>query len=81
MRIFKDKIGLTVKNDGKALTAKLGLEHGTLRHEGDFVFRAVYGGTSVIIRTEPKDDEGNEIIITSVSAVDDADAEFSIMED
>ena len=61
---LKNKIGTTVKNDGKELTAALGVRE--LHHTGNFCFEASYGGMSIAITTEPQDDDGEFIKVTDI---------------
>ncbi len=58
-----DKI---VKNDGKELTEVLGLDEGTLKHQGNYWFTATKDNSQVSIYTEPTDETNDHIRITSV---------------
>ncbi len=50
-----------VKNDGKGLVELLGLDEGTLEHQGNYCFIAARGDSRVDIYTEPADEEGENI--------------------
>lgn len=52
---------LTVKNDGKELSEALGLDPGSLRHVGNFVFEGKQGNSHVRIYTRPTDEEQEHI--------------------
>lgn len=67
---LKGKIGMVVKNDGEGL--REALETSNLRHTGNYKFEARYCGTSIIISTEPQDDEGDYIKITNIRIHPDA---------
>lgn len=67
-----DKI---VKNDGKGLVELLGLNYGTLKHQGNYCFTAYRDGREVEIFTEPTDEEGKNIRVTSVY-IDGEEYEF-----
>ena len=61
---LKDKIGTVVKNDGKELAAALDVYN--LTHTGNFCFEASFGGMSIVITTEPQDDNGDVIRVTDI---------------
>lgn len=67
-----DKI---VKNDGKGLVEALGLDEGTLEHQGNYCFMAAKGDSTVDIYTEPTDEEGENIKIIGVY-IDGEEYEF-----
>ncbi len=67
-----DKI---VKNDGKGLVELLGLDEGTLEHQGNYCFMAAKDDRVVDIYTEPADEEGKNIRVNSVY-VDGEEYEF-----
>lgn len=58
-----DKI---VKNDGNGLVELLGLDKGTLEHQGNYCFMAAKGDSVVDIYTEPTDEEGENIRVYAV---------------
>lgn len=67
-----DKI---VKNDGKGLVELLGLDEGTLEHQGNYCFMAARGDSRVDIYTEPADEEGETIRVNGVY-IDDEEYGF-----
>ena len=54
-----------VKNDGKGLVELLGLDEGTLKHEGNYYFRAARNDSRVEIYTEPTDETNDYIRVAS----------------
>lgn len=64
-----------VKNDGKGLVELLGLDEGTLKHEGNYYFRAARNDSRVEIYTEPTDETNDYIRVTSVY-IDDEEHDF-----
>ncbi len=64
-----------VKNDGKGLIELLGLDEGTLEHQGNYCFMAARGDSRVDIYTEPADEEGETIRVNGVY-IDDEEYEF-----
>lgn len=60
---------MIVKNDGQELAKVLQLDAGTLRHCGNFVFKAEKDGQPVTIYTQPVDEEYERIQITGVLAL------------
>lgn len=67
-----DKI---VKNDGKGLVELLGLDAGTLEHQGNYCFMVAKGESRVDIYTEPTDESNDYIRVTSVY-IDDEEYDF-----
>lgn len=68
MNKLAEKVGTIVKNDGRELSEKLGLEN--LRHTGNYIFSATYKGQSVAIETLPQDDDGDYIKVISIVDMD-----------
>lgn len=66
-----------VKNDGKALTELLGLDEGTLEHQGNYCFMASKDDQCVDIWTEPADETGETIRVYEVE-VDGEPMEFCV---
>ena len=64
-----------VKNDGKGLVELLGLDEGTLEHQGNYCFMAARGDSRVDIYTEPADEEGETIRVYAVY-IDDEEYDF-----
>lgn len=58
-----DKI---VTNDGKGLINLLGLDEGTLKHQGNYCFTATKDGDDVTIYTEPTDESNDYIRVNAV---------------
>ena len=58
-----DKI---VKNDGRGLVELLGLNEGTLKHQGNYYFIAVKDESRVDIYTEPTDESNDYIRVNAV---------------
>ncbi len=55
-----------VKNDGNGLVELLGLDKGTLEHQGNYCFMAAKGDSVLDIYTEPTDEEGEFIRVIGV---------------
>ncbi len=56
-----------VTNDGKGLINELGLDAGTLKHQGNYWFTAQKDGNEIEIHTAPADEENETIEIKSVT--------------
>ena len=67
-----DKI---VKNDGKGLVELLGLDDGTLEHQGNYCFMAARNDSKVDIYTELADEVGKTIRVNGVY-IDGEEYEF-----
>lgn len=64
MEIMKNKIGVIVTNDGRDLADTLDLKK--LHHMGNYIFEGNYRGLTLIITTEPQDEDGELIKVTDI---------------
>ena len=69
------KMDKIVKNDGQGLVELLGLNEGTLKHQGNYYFIAVKDESRVDIYTEPTD-ESNDYIRVNAVYIDGEKYEF-----